>query len=103
MTWDGEILRELDVPDVVRRSAESQGAAGRAWLAALPGLVDEVCRRWSLSLGEVLHGGKWAFVVRVRGGDGAFAVLYVAPPSRAFGQAVGNISAARRIGDVRAL
>ena len=68
-------MREIDVPEVVRRSAESQGAAGRAWLAELPGLVDEVCRRWSLSLGEVLYGGKWAFVVRVWGGDGASAVL----------------------------
>jgi streptomycin 6-kinase len=94
-------LRELDVPDAVRRSAESQGAAGLAWLAALPGLVDELCRRWSLSLGEVLHGGKWAFVARVRAGDGASAVLKVAPPSLGFAEQVGTIRAAGGLGYVR--
>jgi len=66
-------------------------------------LVEELCRRWSLSLGEVLHGGKWAFVARARGRDGGSAVLKVAPPSPAFAEQVGTIRAAGGVGYVHVL
>ena len=84
----------INVPDPVRRSAESQGPVGRAWLAALPGLVDELCHAWSLSLGEAFDGGKWAYVARARVADGTEAVLKVAPPTPDFAQQVGTIEAA---------
>jgi streptomycin 6-kinase len=91
----------LNVPDAMRRSAESQGPTGRAWLAALPGLVDELCHAWSLSLGEAFDGGKWAYVARVRVADGTEAVLKVAPPAPGFARQVAAIEAAAGRGYVR--
>ena len=42
----------LQVPDKVRRTATSFGAAGEAWLAALPDQLEGIARDWSLTLGE---------------------------------------------------
>lgn len=34
-----------------------EGAAGRAWIRDLPGIVSDLCDRWRLARdGEVLHG-----------------------------------------------
>ena len=90
------------VPDDVRRSVESQGAAGRSRLAALPGIVGELCHAWSLSEGEVLGGGKWSYVARVRGADGTeAAVLKVAFPTPEFSRRLATIEAAAGRGYVR--
>ena len=100
--WHGDTARVIDVPDAVRRSVESRGPAGRAWLAALPGLVEELCGEWSLSLdGDVLGGGKWAYVARVRRADGTDAVLKVASPTQGFAGQVATITAAAGRGYVR--
>ena len=56
----------------------------RAWLAALPGLVDAWCERWSVTVdGPVAHGAH-AVVVPVRAGSDA-AALRLAPPSHGVG------------------
>lgn len=91
----------ITVPDAVRRSVESRGAAGHAWLAALPDLVDELCQAWSLRLGEVFDGGKWAYVVRARKAGGAAAVLKVALPTPDFERQIAAITAAAGRGYVR--
>lgn len=53
--------------------------AGRAWLDALPAIVEAACTRWQLAVdGPVLHGSN-ALVVPVHRGAEA-AVLRVAPP-----------------------
>jgi streptomycin 6-kinase len=45
------------------------GAGARPWCDALPGVVDECCRRWSLELDEALSGGtSRVFIGRRRGG-----------------------------------
>ena len=91
----------IDVAQPVRRTAESRGPAGRAWLAALPGLVEDLCRAWSVRLGELLPGGKCAFVARVQGIDGTAAVLKVALPEAGFAQQTTAIAAAAGRGYVR--
>jgi streptomycin 6-kinase len=49
---------------------------GRMWS---DGHVEAARRRWSLTVDEILTGGKQSFVARVRTGGGASAVLKVAP------------------------
>jgi streptomycin 6-kinase len=54
-----------------------EGEAGRAWLAALPGLVEAYLRRWALTPdGRPMH-GYVALVLPVRRADGTPAVLKV--------------------------
>ncbi|HEV2638191.1 MAG TPA: hypothetical protein VGX23_23790 [Actinocrinis sp.] len=101
----------ITVPDPVHRSAESQGPIGRAWLAALPGLVEELCHAWQLTLGEVFEGGKWAYVARVQVADRTDAhahadgitdaVLKVALPTQNLARQIETLTAADGRGYVR--
>jgi streptomycin 6-kinase len=68
-----------DVPDVVRRTASTH-EAGRRWLRDLDGLVSEIERLWSLTVGETLAGGTVAYVARARTAAGDDVVLKLAPP-----------------------
>ncbi|HYV17205.1 MAG TPA: aminoglycoside phosphotransferase family protein [Conexibacter sp.] len=67
----------LVIPDKVAQVAvRDHGAAGRAWLAALPLLVERLADAWSLRLDTPLHGGWVALVYAVtREQDGSEAVL----------------------------
>lgn len=91
----------IAVPDDLRRTAESLGPAGHAWLAALPEVVGELATAWSLSLGEALTGGKWSYVARARSSGGTEAVLKVALPTPAFAQQAAILDAAAGRGYVR--
>ncbi|MEV5438791.1 aminoglycoside phosphotransferase family protein [Streptomyces sp. NPDC052682] len=63
-----------------RGTVEREGEAGAAWLAELPGIVDELLARWGcVPDGEVLHGGV-GVVVPVRRQGGEAAVLKVSFP-----------------------
>ncbi len=85
----------------MRRTAEADGERGRAWLAALPGHIATISGAWSLTIGDVLDGGKGAYVARVRTGDGMPAVLKIAPPVPDFANQVRTIVAAEGHGYVR--
>jgi streptomycin 6-kinase len=86
----------------MRRTAEAHGEGGHAWLAALPDHVAAISSLWSLTIGDVLDGGKAAYVARVRTGDGMPAVLKIAPPhSQDFANQVRTIVAAKGHGYVR--
>jgi streptomycin 6-kinase len=63
----------ISIPPVVRRKALALGES--AWLEALPGLVEDLAREWSLTLGRVYQDATEALVVEA--GD---AVLKVAIP-----------------------
>ncbi|MFB7828497.1 aminoglycoside phosphotransferase family protein [Streptomyces hydrogenans] len=71
----------IAMPEEFRRTTvEREGEAGRAWLAALPGIVDESLDRWEcVPDGEVMHGGV-GVIVPVRRRDGERAVLKVSFP-----------------------
>lgn len=56
-------MTALEIPDeVVRMNLSANGAAGQAWLGSLPGLVDELTDRWSLTIGPAFTGGALGFV-----------------------------------------
>lgn len=89
--------------DDVRRGIESRGGEqGRAWMAALPVIVERLCDAWSLTIGPVLEGGKGALVLRVTR-DGEDAVLKIAPPGSEFASQIAAIEAAAGRGYVRLL
>jgi streptomycin 6-kinase len=68
----------IRLPDVVRNKAQSAGVG--AWVEALPGLVHELAREWSFTLGRQLTGGTEAFVAEVALADGRLAVLKLVVP-----------------------
>ncbi|MFI6037749.1 aminoglycoside phosphotransferase family protein [Streptomyces sp. NPDC051315] len=72
----GIVPRVIDVPDgLARAQAKANGEAGRAFVAALPGLAAEFLDRWRLRIdGPSMH-GVTALVLPVTGADGTRAVL----------------------------
>jgi len=58
-------------------NVSANGAAGRAWLGSLPGLVEELTDRWSLTLGPAFAGGAVGFVAPAERRDGERLVLKV--------------------------
>lgn len=74
-------MREsVDLPDAVVRRARSHGTAGERWLRALPGLADEIERRWHVTIGETLAGGTAAYVAEATTADGNAVVVKIAMP-----------------------
>ncbi|WP_426570491.1 aminoglycoside phosphotransferase family protein [Streptomyces canus] len=70
------VERVIDVPDgLAQAQAKFNGEAGRAFVAALPGLTAEFLERWELRPdGPAMHGVS-ALVLPVTGADGTPAVL----------------------------
>lgn len=69
------------VPAALSEAMALNGASGRAWLEALPGLIESLARRWRLDLGEPFEGpGSSAWVAPAGTVDGLPAVLKVAWP-----------------------
>lgn len=71
----------IDVPAAfARTTVEREGEAGAAWLAELPGIVDELLGSWGcVPDGAVLHGGV-GIIVPVRRRSGEPAVIKVSFP-----------------------
>ncbi|MEX2245715.1 MAG: aminoglycoside phosphotransferase family protein [Dehalococcoidia bacterium] len=65
----------------VRRITGVFGDGGRAWLDALPSIVDEYAARWALTLGERFP-LSYNYVVPVTRADGMLAVLKAGVPAR---------------------
>ena len=74
----------LELPAVVRQKIASLGTAGEQWLAALPDLVADLKRSWSITPTAALAGGSASCVLRVRTGDDGEAVLKLAIPDPGF-------------------
>jgi streptomycin 6-kinase len=70
----------IEVPDLVRRRALSQGASGQRWLDGLPETVDALARQWDLHVGPTLHGGTASLVLAVTDATGRECVLKIALP-----------------------
>ncbi len=68
------------LPEAVRRRALDEGERGRAWLAALPQVLDRLASQWRLEGVDILDGGSEAVAMAVTLPDGRPAVLKVAPP-----------------------
>ncbi|MFI7175725.1 MULTISPECIES: aminoglycoside phosphotransferase family protein [Streptomyces] len=71
----------VGTPEIFTRgTVEREGAAGAAWLAELPSIVDELLARWEcVPDGEVMHGGV-GIIVPVLRRDAERAVLKVSFP-----------------------
>lgn len=71
----------IRIPEAFARSTvEREGTPGAAWLAELPGIVDELLGRWEcVPDGDVMHGGVGVIVPVRRRAEGA-AVLKVSFP-----------------------
>lgn len=71
----------IDVPEeFVHSTVGREGAVGAAWLAELPGIVEELLEQWRCARdGEVMHGGV-GVIVPVRRRSGESAVLKVSFP-----------------------
>ncbi|MFD0019838.1 aminoglycoside phosphotransferase family protein [Streptomyces sp. NPDC058382] len=71
----------IQVPEAFARSTvEREGEPGAAWLAQLPGIVEDLLGRWGCRPdGGVMHGGV-GVVVPVRRADGTAAVVKVSFP-----------------------
>jgi streptomycin 6-kinase len=83
---------ELDLfpPSLPVVATVNQYDDGPAWLARLPGVVEELRERWSLRLGAPFHGGSCSWVAPAWTPDGEPAVLKVTWPHReAIGEAEG--------------
>jgi len=70
----------LDVPELVRQRAMSNGVAGRQWLDDLPEAVAVLAERWGLEIGTSFPGGTAAFVTAATDRSGRACVLKVAMP-----------------------
>jgi streptomycin 6-kinase len=82
----------VDVPAAVRNKARAVGAD--AWLAALPAVVRDLERSWSLTVGRAYDTGTDAFVAEATAADGTPAVLKLMVP-RAEDAARNEITALR--------
>lgn len=91
------------VQPVVRLKAESLGAEGEAWLAALPEVVAELEGRWSVRVEASLAGGTAAYVARARADDGGAVIMKICVPDPDFGDEIGTIARARGRGYVQLL
>ena len=80
----------LDVPELVRQQATSNGAAGRRWLDDLPETVAALADRWGLELGTSFRGGTASFVAAATDRAGRACVLKVAMPVEIAGDAFGR-------------
>jgi streptomycin 6-kinase len=94
---------EVVLPPVVREKAAQLGDAGAAWLSGLPALIDDLERRWSVTIGEPLNGGTASYVARARTADGRDAVVKLSVPDPAFTRQIRTLAAARGRGYVRLL
>jgi streptomycin 6-kinase len=70
----------IEVPELVRQRALSNGAAGRQWLDALPGVVATLSNRWGLVVGSPFAGGTAGYVAEATDSSGRESVLKVAMP-----------------------
>ncbi|OIJ97928.1 hydroxyurea phosphotransferase [Streptomyces sp. MUSC 14] len=80
-THAGIVPSVIDIPDgLAETQARYNGAAGRAFVAALPGLAADFLDRWRLRLDGPAMNGVSALVLPVVGADGTRAVLKLQLP-----------------------
>ncbi len=93
----------LSVQPVVQLKAAALGDEGLAWLRALPGLVADLERRWSVTVGRSLSGGTAAYVVQACTTENLRVVVKISIPDPDFGDEIGTLARAEGRGYVRLL
>ena len=70
----------LDVPELARQRALSNGAAGRQWLDDLPDVIADLVSRWDLEIESAFRGGTASYVAAATDSSGRACVLKVGMP-----------------------
>jgi streptomycin 6-kinase len=90
----------VEVSDLARLRAAHLGEQGERWVRQLPGLIADLERKWSITVGQAVAGGTGSYVARARTVDGRDAVLKLALPDPEFAGQVRTIASARGRGYV---
>jgi streptomycin 6-kinase len=77
------------------------GEPGRAWSAALPGLIADLEREWSITVGRPIPGGSSSYVAWAVRADGSDAVLKIALLADGWDQQVATLARAEGRGYAR--
>jgi len=77
----GVTRTSIAIPDVVRRTALAHGDIGAQWLRDLPGIIEELERRWRVRVGSTITGGTAACVAWATTSEGVEAVVKIAMPA----------------------
>lgn len=88
---------------LTRHRLAALGTEGATWTAALPRLLADLEREWSLTVERGLPGGSASFVARVRSADGRRAVVKVAVTAEGWPEQVATLARADGRGYVRLL
>ena len=70
----------IDVPELVRRRAMSNGDAGRRWLDSLPDVVASLAERWNVTIGTPFDSGTAGYVAEAVDRSGRECVVKIAMP-----------------------
>jgi streptomycin 6-kinase len=81
----------------------SLGERGASWLAALPSVIAELERDWSISLEHELRGGSGSYVARARTAGGEHVVIKIAVQPDGLAEQVATLGRANGEGYVRLL
>ncbi|GAB3423968.1 aminoglycoside phosphotransferase family protein [Flindersiella endophytica] len=75
---DGYRAVMVEIPeDFARGIVDREGEDGRAWVAGLPGLADELLRRWGCTPAAAIRFGQVGVILPVQRRDGLPAVLKI--------------------------
>ncbi len=97
------MTRAVRLQPLTRARVAALGDEGRAWVAALPGLLAGLERDWSITLGRPLPGGSGSYVARAELADGSAAVVKVAVAEAGWTDQVATLERAEGRGYVRLL
>lgn len=73
---------EVRLQPLARRKVAALGEEGAAWSARLPGVLDDLARRWELTWERALPGGSASYVLGARTASGEQRVVKVGLPGR---------------------
>jgi streptomycin 6-kinase len=76
---------DFEFPTIlVQTNIDQRGEQGVEWLEKLPGVLAEIERRWSLTIGKPFEGLSYNYAAPAVRADGTTLVVKVCPPSREF-------------------
>lgn len=88
---------------LTRARVATLGEIGTAWTLALPGILADLERRWSITVGRALPGGSASYVARATTADGGSAVVKVVVPGGSLGDQAATLERAEGRGYARLL
>jgi streptomycin 6-kinase len=97
------VEQPLRLQPLTRHRLAAMGELGRAWVAALPELLAQLERQWSITVGRTIPGGSGSYVAMATNADGSPAVVKVAVIEEGWADQVATLERAQGRGYVRLL